>query len=105
MEAREPTAKPTSGDAGFRRHRRFVRRRSPQHGLVRGVITSWNHAAHRMYGYAADEAVGKPISLLVVATGPMRWSTSSRRSAAVSGRVEHYETVRVRKDGTTCAVS
>ena len=69
-----------------------------------GIITSWNPAAGRMYGYTAEEIVGKPISLL---------SRQDRADEMVDilqrirdgQRVDHYETVRVRKDGSTVTVS
>ena len=69
-----------------------------------GVITSWNPAAERMYGYPAEEIVGQPIAVLC----PADRAGEIGRILATIGRgerVEHFETVRLRKDGTTIPVS
>jgi PAS domain S-box-containing protein len=68
------------------------------------VITSWNKGAEALYGYAAAEVVGRPISILV----PLdRFEELPRILARLRGgeRVEHYESVRVRKDGSLVDVS
>ncbi len=69
-----------------------------------GVITSWNPAAERMYGYAAREIVGQPISVLCP---PDRVGEITTILTAIGWgeRVVHFETVRRRKDGTTIPVS
>jgi len=71
---------------------------------LNSIITSWNPAAERMFGYPADEIIGRPITLIIP---PERLDEEeevlSRVRTGVS--VEHYETVRVRKDGTPIAVS
>jgi PAS domain S-box-containing protein len=69
-----------------------------------GIVTSWNPAAERMFGYSSQEIVGKPIDLL---------SPKDRAGEMVSilakisaGRpVDNFETVRVRKDATVFPVS
>jgi PAS domain S-box-containing protein len=69
-----------------------------------GTITSWNRGAERIYGYLADEAIGRPISILV----PPHRSGEEReilRRVFAGERMEHYETERVRKDGSTVVVS
>ncbi len=69
-----------------------------------GIITSWNPAAERMYGYAAEEAVGRPISILI----PQHRVGEEQVILArvLSGeRVDHYETERVTKDGRMLNVS
>jgi PAS domain S-box-containing protein len=63
-----------------------------------GTILSWNKGAERIYGYAADEVVGRSISLLI----PSDRADDLPRilETLKQGRhIEHYETVRVRKDG------
>jgi len=71
---------------------------------VDGVVTSWNPAAERMYGYSADEIVGKPITVL----SPPERVGEIREILDKVGRGErvlHFETVRRRKDGSTLPVS
>jgi len=69
-----------------------------------GTITSWNPAAERMFGYTADEVVGKPISVLMP---PERHDDmeSILGRIRLGERVEHYETVRVAKNGRRIDVS
>jgi PAS domain S-box-containing protein len=68
------------------------------------VITSWNRAAERLYGYSADEAIGSPISMLI----PPERAGEERRileQILAGQRVDHYETERVAKDGRRVIVS
>jgi PAS domain S-box-containing protein len=69
-----------------------------------GIITSWNPAAERMYGYSSEEIVGKPINLLIPEdrTGEIE-AILAKISAGQP--VEHLETIRVRRDGTVFPVS
>ncbi|MCL5736254.1 MAG: PAS domain S-box protein [Actinobacteria bacterium] len=69
-----------------------------------GTITSWNRAAAQMYGYTAEETIGKPISILA---SPDRPDEMDQILAKIrkGERIEHYETVRRRKDGQTLDVS
>jgi PAS domain S-box-containing protein len=69
-----------------------------------GVITSWNPAAERMFGYASDEIIGKPATLLIP---PDRVGEAEALMADVSAGqlVQHLETHRVRKNGTVFPVS
>ena len=65
-----------------------------------GTITSWNDSAERLFGYTAEEAIGQHITLIVP------WERRSEeeeilRRLARGERVDHFETVRRRKDGTT----
>ncbi len=69
-----------------------------------GVITSWNAGAAQMYGYSADEIVGRPLSLLVPPDRTGDIAVILERVAHGS-RVEHYETLRVCKDGTVLEVA
>jgi PAS domain S-box-containing protein len=65
---------------------------------LEGVITSWNPAAERMYGYAADEAVGHPVTLIVP---PERLLEEEEVLARLrrGERLDHFETVRRTRDG------
>jgi len=69
-----------------------------------GTITHWNPGAADLFGYSAFEAVGKPIQILVP---PERINEESDTLARIRNglRVKHFETVRVRKDGTQVSVS
>lgn len=69
-----------------------------------GVITSWNDAAERMYGYSAQEIVGRPVSLIFPPDGQREFSDIMEHIRQ-GERVEHFETMRVRKDGSTLSVS
>jgi PAS domain S-box-containing protein len=68
-----------------------------------GVITSWNPGAERLFGYSADEIVGKSISLLVP---PARATEEAAiLDALAHGDVRHFDTVRRRRDGSDVEVS
>jgi PAS domain S-box-containing protein len=69
-----------------------------------GVITTWNRGAELIYGYTAEEIVGRPISLLFHADRPDEMDEILGRIRG-GQRVEHYETVRVRKDGKSLSIS
>jgi PAS domain S-box-containing protein len=69
-----------------------------------GTITAWNRAAERLFGYSATEAVGRRIDIIVP---PDRRAEVSEILDRI-GRgeaIEHYETLRVRKDGKQLRVS
>jgi PAS domain S-box-containing protein len=68
-----------------------------------GVITSWNQGAERMFGYPADEIVGRSISLLVPAEQAAE--ETGILQAAARGTVQHIETVRLTRDGRAVDVS
>jgi len=69
-----------------------------------GIVTSWNRGAEHIYGYTAAEIVGKPITVLIP---PDHLDEEPRIVERVrSGeRIEHFETVRRRKDGRDIQVS
>jgi len=69
-----------------------------------GVITTWNRAAEHMYGYTEEEIVGQSISVLCPTDRPGEIGEILDKIAR-GERVVHYETVRLRKDGTTIPVS
>jgi two-component system, cell cycle sensor histidine kinase and response regulator CckA len=69
-----------------------------------GIIQSWNKGAERIYGYTAEDIVGKSMVLLLPPNRPQE--EAHILSRLVRGeRVEHFETVRVRKDGRQIFVS
>ena len=63
-----------------------------------GIITSWNSGAERMFGYTAEEMIGEPILRLI----PPELRDEEDRIIAdlkAGKRIDHYETVRLRKNG------
>jgi PAS domain S-box-containing protein len=68
------------------------------------VITSWNRAAERIFGYSADEVVGKPITILIP-HNLLDEEPSIVERLRRGERIDHFETVRLRKDGTPLHVS
>jgi PAS domain S-box-containing protein len=71
---------------------------------LNGVITSWNLGAERIFGYAAEEVVGKPITIIIPPERHGEEVTILERLRR-GERVDHFETVRLRKDGTEVDVS
>jgi PAS domain S-box-containing protein len=69
-----------------------------------GIITSWNEGAHRIFGYTAAEAVGQHITLIIP---PDRQAEETMILGRLrkGERIEHFETVRARKDGTLLDIS
>lgn len=69
-----------------------------------GIITSWNQAAERMFGYSSQEAVGQHITLII----PPELRTEEEMILAKLRRgehIDHFETVRMRKDGSRLDIS
>jgi PAS domain S-box-containing protein len=71
---------------------------------LEGVITSWNAGAERLYGYAAGEAIGQSISIITPPELPNELPQIFDRLRR-GRRIETYETVRMKKDGTRVQVS
>jgi PAS domain S-box-containing protein len=71
---------------------------------LEGIITSWNATAERMFGYTASEAVGQHISLIIPADRKDEETLIIGRIKR-GERIEHFDTVRVRKDRSTLDIS
>ena len=71
---------------------------------LNGVISTWNRGAERLFGYTAEEAVGQPISLLIPVERHDEEPEILRRIRR-GEQVDHYETVRRRKDGSFLDIS
>jgi PAS domain S-box-containing protein len=71
---------------------------------LNGIITSWNDSAEQLFGYRAEEVIGRPITILIPAD-------RSDEEPAIIGRiirgerVDHFETIRRRKDGSLVEIS
>ena len=71
---------------------------------LEGIITNWNDGARRIFGYEEDEVVGKSVSILIPADRPDEEPAIIERLKR-GERVDHYQTVRVRKDGQKIDIS
>jgi PAS domain S-box-containing protein len=71
---------------------------------LNGIIASWNQGAERLFGYSAAEAIGKPVSMLIPDD---RQDEEPHILARIrrGERIDHYETVRRRKDGGMVEIS
>src|ERR1044072_520243 len=67
---------------------------------LQGIITSWNAGAQRIFGYTADEVIGKPVTILIPPDHEDEEPAILARLRA-GERLAHYETVRGRNDGRT----
>jgi PAS domain S-box-containing protein len=71
---------------------------------LNGIITSWNQGAERLFGYAPDEIIGKPVTMLIPADRhdeePMILERIRRGE-----RIDHYEAIRQRRDGSLVEIS
>jgi len=71
---------------------------------LNGIIVTWNRGAERLFGYTAEDVVGKPITILYP---PDRLDEASGILARIrrGERIDHYETIRRRKDGGSVDIS
>jgi PAS domain S-box-containing protein len=71
---------------------------------LNGVILTWNRGAQRVFGYTAEEVIGKPVAVLIPAD---RLDEEPGILARIrrGERIDHYETVRQRKDGSLINIS
>ena len=71
---------------------------------LNGTITSWNRGAARVFGYSAEEAVGKPVTILIPSDHQNEEPNILERIRR-GERIDHYETIRIRKDGRSIDIS
>ena len=71
---------------------------------LEGIITTWNRAAERLFGYRAEEAVGQHISILIPADR-LDEEPGILERIRRGELIEHFETIRCRKDGTCLDIS
>jgi PAS domain S-box-containing protein len=71
---------------------------------LEGIVVTWNAGAQRLYGYAATEMIGRSISVLFPPYRPDELPDILDKIKQ-GGRVDRFETVRIRKDGTAVEVS
>jgi PAS domain S-box-containing protein len=69
-----------------------------------GIVVSWNAGSERIYGYTAEEMIGRSVSVLIPTYRPEELPEILERITR-GERVEDFETVRLRKDGTPVEVS
>ena len=71
---------------------------------LQGIVRSWNTGAERLFGYTAEEAIGQPVTFLIP---PDRQDEEHEILARLARgeRIEHFETVRMSKDGRQVDVS
>jgi PAS domain S-box-containing protein len=71
---------------------------------LNGILTSWNQGAERLFGYTPEEVIGKPVTILIPVDRHDEEAEILSRIRA-GKRVDHYETIRRRKDGSLVEVS
>ena len=69
-----------------------------------GIITTWNKGAERLLGYTAEEAIGRNITL-IIPVDRLQEEAEILEQLRHDERIEHFETVRKRKDGSMLEVS
>jgi PAS domain S-box-containing protein len=71
---------------------------------LEGVITTWNQGAERLFGYTAKEAIGQHVSL-IIPLDRRDEETSILARLSRGERIDHFDTIRVRKDGSKLEIS
>jgi PAS domain S-box-containing protein len=105
-KARRP--RPTGGRNGLAAHHYQAIIESSEDAILskdlNGVILSWNQGAERLFGYTAEETVGRPVTIIIpvdrLDEEPVILEKIHRGE-----RIEHFETVRQRKDGSLIDIS
>src|SRR5579884_1643201 len=72
---------------------------------LNGVVTSWNYSAERLFGYTAEEAIGRTIASLIIPDDRQDEETDMLAKLRRGERVDHFETIRRRKDGSLLDIS
>ena len=72
---------------------------------LNGIVTSWNPAAERMFGYTADEMIGQSIRTIIPADRQSEEDDVLGAASAAASKVDHFETIRQRKDGSLVPIS
>jgi len=71
---------------------------------LEGIVTSWNPASARLFGYTTEEVIGRPAEMVGPPDGPDEMKDILAKVGA-GEHIEHVETLRVRKDGSVFPVS
>jgi len=71
---------------------------------LEGIVTSWNDGAQRLFGYTPEEMIGQPITA-IIPPDMLPEETAILARLRSGDRIDHYETVRVTKDGRRVEVS
>ena len=71
---------------------------------LNGIIQTWNRGAEVMFGYTADEAIGQPVTM-IIPEDRLQEETEVLRRVRAGLSMEHFETVRRRKDGSSIDIS
>ena len=71
---------------------------------INGIITSWNRGAEQLFGYGAEEVVGKPITILIP-EDRLDEEPAILAKLRAGQKVDHFDTIRRRKDGSLLDIS
>src|SRR5690242_17890901 len=71
---------------------------------LNGIIMSWNRSAERIFGYSADEVIGRSITI-IIPEDRLFEETEVLRKIRAGETVDHFETIRRRKDGSLIPIS
>jgi PAS domain S-box-containing protein len=71
---------------------------------LNGIITNWNHGAQQLFGYTAEEVIGKPVTVLIP-HDHLNEEPEILNRIRRGEKVDHYETIRRRKDGSLVEIS
>lgn len=72
---------------------------------LEGMVTSWNKSAERVFGYSAQQAIGKPLTALIIPKDRQQEESEILARIQQGDAVDHFDTVRQRKDGSLVDVS